>query len=194
MQSEEDGRRAHTGRRRNEAARRAILDVAVELLGRSGGEPVTIDTIAAAAGVGKQTIYRWWPSKGAVLLEALAERADGDIPLPDTGTLEGDLTAFVTATFAVSGHPRTAAVLRGTMAEAQRDPSAGERMRAFIAVRRATLRTLFDRADLRPGTDVDLLVDQIYGVLWYRILVGHAPLDARAAAALARTVAAAAQE
>ncbi|MEV4003650.1 TetR/AcrR family transcriptional regulator [Actinomadura sp. NPDC049753] len=187
-------RRPHTGRRRNEAARRAILDVAVELLGGTGDTPVTIDTIAAAAGVGKQTIYRWWPSKGAVLLEAVAERAGEDIPVPDTGSLHGDLRAFLRATFRAVGHERTVSVLRHAMAEAQRDPHARDHMRAFIAGRRAVLRGLLERArdrgEVSTATDLDLVVDQAYGVLWYRILVGHAPLSETEADALARGLAA----
>jgi AcrR family transcriptional regulator len=188
-----DPRRPHTGRRRNEAARQAILDVAIDLLGRPGEGPVTVDTIAAAAGVGKQTIYRWWPSKGAVLLAALAERASEDIPVPDTGTLRGDLEAFLTATFRAAGNPRTASVLRNTMAEAQRDPHARESMRDFIAGRRAVLRGVLERArdrgETAPGADLDLLVDQAYGMLWYRVLTGHAPLGDAEAAALARALA-----
>ncbi|MQY07983.1 TetR/AcrR family transcriptional regulator [Actinomadura macrotermitis] len=190
MEHEETERRPHTGRRRNEAARRAILDAAVELLGSADEGPVTIDRIAAAAGVGKQTIYRWWPSKGAVLLEALGERAETDVPAPATGSLGGDLAAFVAATFRAAGNPRMAAALRGAMAEAQRDEPAGEVMRAFIARRRQALREVFERADLAPGADVELLIDQVYGVLWYRILVGHAPLGPAQAAELARSVAA----
>ncbi|MES9541640.1 TetR/AcrR family transcriptional regulator C-terminal ligand-binding domain-containing protein [Actinomadura sp. NPDC000600] len=185
-------RRPHTGRRRNEAARRAILDVAVELLGGTGDTPVTIDTIAAAAGVGKQTIYRWWPSKGAVLLEAVAERAGADIPVPDTGSLHDDLRAFLRATFRAAGHERTVSVLRHTMAEAQRDPHARPHMRAFIAGRREVLRGLLERArdrgEVSPATDLDLVVDQAYGLLWYRILAGHAPLSEEAADALARAL------
>ncbi|WP_141583776.1 TetR/AcrR family transcriptional regulator [Actinomadura sp. WMMA1423] len=186
-------RRPHTGRRRNEAARQAILDVAVELLGGTSDTPVTIDTIAAAAGVGKQTIYRWWPSKGAVLLEAVAERAGEHIPVPDTGSLHGDLEAFLRATFRAAGHERTVAVLRLAMAEAQRDPHAREHMRAFVDGRRGVLRGLLERArdrgEVSPGTDLDLVVDQAYGVLWYRILNGHAPLSGDTAEALARALA-----
>ncbi|WP_242886269.1 TetR/AcrR family transcriptional regulator [Actinomadura litoris] len=189
-----EARRPHTGRRRNEAARRAILDVAVDLLGRPGDTPVTIDTIAAAAGVGKQTIYRWWPSKGAVLLEAMAEHAGTAIPVPDTGTLRGDLEAFLTATFRAAGERLTATVLRHSMAEAQRDPHAREQMRALIETRRRVLRGILERArergEVSAGTDLDLMVDQAYGVLWYRILTGHAPLDDAQAAELARALSA----
>ncbi|GAA0212718.1 TetR/AcrR family transcriptional regulator [Actinomadura nitritigenes] len=187
-----DSRRPHTGRRRNEAARRAILDVAVDLLARDDGTPVTIDSLAAAAGVGKQTIYRWWPSKGAVLLEAMAERAGTDIPVPDTGTLRGDLEGFLAATFRGAGQRLTATVLRHSMAEAQRDPHAREHMRAFVESRRRVLTGLLERArdrgEIAAGADLALMVDQVYGVLWYRVLVGHEPLGDAQAAELARAL------
>ncbi|WP_156766937.1 TetR/AcrR family transcriptional regulator, partial [Mycobacterium sp. E796] len=67
-------RRPHTGNRRNDAAERAILQAAAELLADGGG-PISVDAIAERAGVGKQTIYRWWPSKSAVLLDAMIHRA-----------------------------------------------------------------------------------------------------------------------
>ncbi|WP_019631350.1 TetR/AcrR family transcriptional regulator [Actinomadura atramentaria] len=187
-------RRSHTGRRRNEAARRAILDAAVALLGAADGTPVTIDTVAAAAGVGKQTIYRWWPSKGAVLLDALAERAAAEIVPPDTGDLAADLAAFVRATFETARRPGTLAALRGTMAEALRDAHAGELMRAFAERRRAALRAVLDaaraRGEIRADADLELAADQVFGVLWYRCLVGHAELDAASADRLAAAVAA----
>ncbi|MEU5879498.1 TetR/AcrR family transcriptional regulator [Spirillospora sp. NPDC047279] len=187
----EESRRPHTGRRRNEEARRAILDAAVELIGRDEG-PVTIDTIAAAAGVGKQTIYRWWPSKGAVLLEAMAERATADVPVTDTGSLAGDLDAFLLATFRSAGTGRTAPLLRMVMAEAQRDEQVAEVMRDFIAKRRAALRGVLERAggrgEIRADADLDLMVDQAFGVLWYRILIGHAPLGENEARELGRSL------
>ncbi|MFG2002785.1 TetR/AcrR family transcriptional regulator C-terminal ligand-binding domain-containing protein [Spirillospora sp. NPDC048911] len=163
----------------------------MELIGRDEG-PVTIDTIAAAAGVGKQTIYRWWPSKGAVLLDALAERATAEIPVGDTGSLAGDLETFLLATFRSARTGRTAVLLRTVMAEAQRDEQAGEAMRDFIARRRTALRGVLERArerdEIRPEADLDLMVDQAFGVLWYRILVGHAPLGEREAKELSRSL------
>ena len=91
-------RRPHTGRRRNEAARDAILSAAYRLLSQPGTEALTIESIAAEAGVGRQTIYRWWPSKGAVLADALARHAQVVVPNRDTGSFTGDLTAFLTDT------------------------------------------------------------------------------------------------
>ncbi|GHI05889.1 hypothetical protein AQI88_33190 [Streptomyces cellostaticus] len=181
--------RPHTGRRRNEAARRAILDAALELLADADGAPVSVETIARAAGVGKQTLYRWWPSKGAVLLDALADRAAQDVPAPDTGTLRGDLRALAVATFEASQRPPAAPALRTLVREAARAPHLAELLRTFTESRRAAVREILergrDRGELPGDRDVDLLVDQFYGFFWYRFLLGHAPLDAATAERLA---------
>ncbi|WP_371516414.1 TetR/AcrR family transcriptional regulator [Kitasatospora sp. NBC_01300] len=177
--------RPHTGRRRNEAAHQAILDAALQLLAESDGTPVTIDAIARTAGVGKQTVYRWWPSKGAVLLDALTDRADQDVPGPDTGTLRTDLHAFIATTFDGSQRDTTAPALRTLVREAARDPHLADLMQTFTATRRTALRDLLargrERGELADDTDLDLIVDQVYGVFWYRFLLGHAPLDATVA-------------
>lgn len=158
------------------------------MAGRSGAE-LTVDAIAAAAGVGKQTLYRWWPSKYAIVLEALVERARAVVPMPDTGTLAGDLAAFLEATFAGASNAHTASMLRMLMAEAQRDPKAAAVLHGFTESRRATLREVVERGRTRgetvPDADLDLLVEQVFGVLWYRIMVGHASLDAVSAERLA---------
>ncbi|MET8627415.1 TetR/AcrR family transcriptional regulator [Kitasatospora sp. NPDC004669] len=181
--------RPHTGRRRNEAAHRAILDAALKLLAESDGTPVTIDAIARAAGVGKQTVYRWWPSKGAVLLDALTDRADQDVPGPDTGALRTDLRAFIAATFDAAQHSTTASALRTLTREAARDPHLAELMQSFVGTRRTALRGLLsrgrERGELAGDTDLDLIVDQVYGVFWYRFLLGHGPLDETVAERLA---------
>ncbi|WP_224756278.1 TetR/AcrR family transcriptional regulator [Streptomyces sp. col6] len=183
------GVRPHTGRRRNEAARRAILDAALRLLGEGDGDPVTVETIARAAGVGKQTLYRWWPSKGAVLLEALAERAEQTVSAPDRGDLRSDLQVVVAATFAEAQQPPVGPALRTLAREAARDPQLAALMREFTERRRAALREVLERGrergQLEPGRDLDLMVDQIYGVFWYRFLLGHAPLDDATATVLA---------
>ncbi|MEU8030164.1 TetR/AcrR family transcriptional regulator [Streptomyces sp. NPDC049099] len=179
--------RPHTGRRRNEAARRAILDAALELLADADGAPVSVETIARAAGVGKQTLYRWWPSKGAVLLEALTDRAAQEVPAPDTGSLRADLRELAVATFEASQRPPSAPALRTLVREAARDVHLAELMRVFTQSRRAAVRAVLERGrergELPADRDLDLLVDQFYGFFWYRFLLGHAPLD-RAAAEL----------
>jgi len=183
-------RRPHTGRRRNDAAREAILDAAFRLLSAPALEPLTIDAIAAEAGVGRQTIYRWWPSKGAVLADALAHHAQVVVPERRTGSLAGDLAAFLVDSFAgLDSQEGYADRLRQIVAEAQHDEHVARVLADFTAVRRASLRALLSRGqaagELAAGADLDMLVDMAYGVLYYRLLVGHAPLDETAARSLA---------
>jgi AcrR family transcriptional regulator len=186
-------RRPHTGRRRNPAARQAVLDAAALLLARPDGAATSIEEIAKASGVSKHTIYRWWPSKGAVLLEAMVEEAREEAAVPPAGAVAADLESYLAATFTAA--ERAAPLLRSAMAEAQRDPRAAEGMRQFTAARREELRHLLQagqsRGELPSDTDLDLLIDLVYGLLWYRILVGHAPLTADVAARLTRTLTAA---
>ncbi|KAA9153864.1 TetR/AcrR family transcriptional regulator [Amycolatopsis acidicola] len=185
-------RRPHTGRRRNEAAREAILAAAAGLLAH-GEVGISVDTIAAAAGVGKQTIYRWWPSKGAVLLEAAVAQAEIQAPVPDTGSLGQDLDVFLVATFRTVAANKS--LLRNAMAEALRDDAAAKVLKEFAVSRRAALAEILERAQQRGVAieDRDLTLDQAFGVLWYRILFEHDELDEQAAerlaAALARSAA-----
>lgn len=181
--------RPHTGRARNEAARRAILDAALELVAQDERTVVSVDAIAARAGVGKQTMYRWWPSKYAVLLEAISEKARLEVPVPETGRLDEDLRQFLIRSFRSAREPGTGAVLRTIMSEAQHNAEAMRLLREFTEGRRAALRRILangrDRGELRKDADLEMVVDQAYGVLWYRILVGHAPLSRPAAGRLA---------
>jgi AcrR family transcriptional regulator len=189
---EEEGKtlnRPHTGRRRNEAARAAILAATVDLLRDGGLGNLTIDAIAQAAGVGRQTIYRWWPSKGAMLAEAMGLQAASVVPPRDSGSFEHDLTAFWTDSFRALADPAQARGVRDLAAEAQHDEHVAEALAGFTAQRRAALRAVLqrgvDQGCLSPGVDLDLLVDLGYGFLWYRLLVRHRPLDDQAAQDLA---------
>ncbi|TQF06113.1 TetR/AcrR family transcriptional regulator [Kitasatospora acidiphila] len=188
--------RPHTGRRRNEAARQAILDAALRLAGAADGASVTIDAIARAAGVGKQTVYRWWPSKGAVLLDALIDRAGQDVTVPDAGTLHDELRSFVATTFEAAQQDPTSAVLRALLRESARDPHLADLLQRYTATRRAVLHALLERGrargELATGADLDLMVDQVYGLFWYRFVLGHGPLDAPTAERLTATLLAAA--
>ncbi|MCW2916052.1 MAG: putative HTH-type transcriptional regulator YdeS [Actinomycetia bacterium] len=184
--------RPHTGRRRNDAAHEAILDAAMRLLTTAGGEPVTVDTIAREAGVGKQTIYRWWPTKGAIFLEALTRHARIEVPSPDTGSLPADLEQFLTATFHGANEPATASLLRTLAAEASGNPYVAELLREFTQTRRDALNTILERGqgrgELAADTDLGLMVDQVYGLLWYRLLLGNAPFTPGLAKRLTRTL------
>jgi len=185
----DDGpRRPHTGRRRNDAAKAAILDATFRLLSGVETEALTIDAIAAEAGVGRQTIYRWWPSKGAVVADALARHARVVVPARDTGSFTQDLAAFFTDSFAGLENDSLANTLRQIVAEAQRDEHVARVLADFTAARRSALRALLERGrsagELSAEADLDMLVDMAYGVLYYRLLVGHAPLDEKAARSL----------
>lgn len=175
------------GRPRSDASRRAILAAALAELETHGYSALTVERIAARAGAGKQTVYRWWPSKAEVVLDALLDRAENAILVPDTGSLESDLEEFLAATFR-ERHQRP--VLVGLMSEALRDQTFRNAFRdRFLFARREALRTVFDaatrRGELASTADVELLIDIAFGVLWYRLMVEHAPLDARLAAQLA---------
>ena len=187
--------RPHTGRRRNEAAREAIIDAAIGLLQDVGYEGFTIERLARDAGVGKQTIYRWWPSKAAVIAEAVGTRAQHTIPLPDTGALGTDLREFFQTTFRQSEDPKILSELKSMMVASIENPEAARPFYEFLASRRATLRVLLERgaarAEIAADADLDFLTDLAYGLLWYRGLVGHRPLDEEAARKLAGALVAA---
>jgi AcrR family transcriptional regulator len=174
------------GRPRSDAVRAAILDAAIAELHEHGYAALTIEAIAARAGAGKQTIYRWWQSKADVVLDAMLEIAARRIRVPDKGSLEADLGTFLVDTFRQQD---LRPIVAGLMAQAQLDPVFAESFRErFLFARRAALRGILlaarERAEIRADVDVELILDVVFGVLWYRLLVQHAPLDAKAARAL----------
>ena len=170
------------GRRRSEESRLAILIAALELMGEVGYAGLTVEGIAARSGTGKQTIYRWWPSKADVLLEAMVTKADMYVPIPDEGSYPADLRAFLHASFALAHRPPVADGLRALMAEAQIESAFGERFRAsFLQHRRDALGTILDRAqsrgELPPGLSPGTITDIVFGTIWYRLLATRQVLD-----------------
>jgi AcrR family transcriptional regulator len=184
--------RPHTGRRRNEAARLAILEAALGLL--ASGEGLSVERLAAAAGVGKQTIYRWWPTKAAVVIEAMNHAAELRIPDANTGSLGGDLERFLVAMFTAARDPTVAAALRTLAIEATADPVAKEILRGYATERRKAFRTLVDRAvargEIARPEDGNLAAEQAFGVVWYRLLISGDATDSRTARRLAHELAA----
>lgn len=169
------------GRPRSEAARRAVLGAAVELVEEAGYSALTMEGIARRAGVSKQTVYRWWSSKAAIVLEALNEGAAAIAPLPDAGTLAEELGAFVRRSV-LGARGRTARLLVALMAEAQLDQAFAPSFRTgFLAQRRAVMVKLLARARARGeiGADLDLefIVELFFGALWYRLLAASGPVD-----------------
>jgi AcrR family transcriptional regulator len=165
------------------------LDAAAELLAAGQSASITVAAIAERAGVGKQTIYRWWPSKSAVLLDAMIHRARQIAPAPDSGDLHTDLRVFLRSTFAAA--PDNRSLLLGALREALADAATMDRLAMFTAARRDELAGILDRAltrgqiTQRPKT----FVDQAFGLLWYRMIFAHEPLDEQSADALAGALA-----
>ncbi|RJL25105.1 TetR/AcrR family transcriptional regulator [Bailinhaonella thermotolerans] len=185
---------AKRGRKRSEESRQAILGAAFELVDEVGYAALTIEGIAARAGCGKQTIYRWWPSKAHVLMEALAAEGELGVTTADHGSYAADLRAFLRDTFRLGGEPRIAGLLRVLIAEAQIDPRFGEVFRAgLLERRRDALRVVLDRAgergDLPSRPAPDTVLDIVFGVLWYRLLAIPQPLDDALADDLTATLA-----
>lgn len=169
------------GRRRSDQAHRAILQATMEILKQEGYRAMTIEAIAARAGVGKKTIYRWWPSKAAIVLETLITATETNAPFLDTGSLKGDLLSYFERSLP-GLQDESGKLLRGLAAEAQLDPEfAREFHRVFIVPRREALVALLKRAvqrgELAADTNLDALADMIYGAKWYRFLLYPAPLD-----------------
>jgi AcrR family transcriptional regulator len=170
------------GRPRSEPARQAILTAAADLLLTRGLAAVSMDAVAARAGVSKATIYRWWPTKETLALDALYEQLTEPTPeAPDTGTLRGDLLVLLTGWIERVGERPFGRVIGALITEAGTDPVFGKLYRErYVEPRRAQARTIFSRAmgrgEIAVGTDVEAAIDLLYGALYHRLLHGHAPL------------------
>jgi AcrR family transcriptional regulator len=146
---------------------------------------VSMDEVAERAGVSKATIYRWWPSKETLALDALYHEWDSARPEPsDTGSLRADLLALLRPWIQRVRARPYGRVVAELVAEAQTDPEFASIYHArFVAPRReparALLRRAIDRGELHPDIDVDLALDLVYGPLFHRLLHGHAPLNDR---------------
>ncbi|MFI5862347.1 TetR/AcrR family transcriptional regulator [Streptomyces sp. NPDC051546] len=172
--------------RRSDRSRRAILDAALALVGEVGYNKLTIEAIAARAGVGKQTIYRWWPSKAAVLLDASLALAgdaqpEGAWRFPDTGDLAADLKSVLRATVDEFADERYAAPARALTAAGATDPELGARfteqlLEPQLALYEERLRSAREAGQLPPDTDLRLTVEMLLGPLTYRWLLRTAPL------------------
>jgi AcrR family transcriptional regulator len=176
------------GRPRDEVARARILEAALELLEESPFADITTDAIAERAGASKATIYRWWPNKAAVLIEALREEVAHELPFPDTGNLREDVRLQL-RNFVKLLTGRRGRIFKAFIAAAQSDP---EVARTFEQVwrtpRRATAKAGFERRRgtcVRDDVNLDLVLDVLYGPLYYRVLVGHGPLSEKYTDALA---------
>jgi AcrR family transcriptional regulator len=141
-----------------------------------------VDAVAERAGVSKATIYRWWPSKETLALDALVEWADKGVSARDTGSLRGDLLALVGPWVEEVRNRSFERVMAALLTHVQTDAQFAENYRThFLQPRRepmrAALQRAIERGEVRADVDLELAVDAIYGPLYHRLLNGHAPLD-----------------
>jgi AcrR family transcriptional regulator len=170
-------------RRRSKHSHRAIVDATRELLVERGYRELTIEGVAARAGVGKQTIYRWWPSRAALVLEAYLSGSDVVTPPAETGSVREDVRALLGWLVAVLAEPSGGPVVAGLVADMQHDAQLAEGFRRDVvpARREAMLAALErgrERGELRADADLELAVDALHGAVFYRLLLSGEPLDA----------------
>ncbi|WP_405779741.1 TetR/AcrR family transcriptional regulator [Streptomyces sp. NBC_00859] len=176
------GRRHHGNRHgRSEIARHAVLEAADDLLAEKGFAGVTMEGIATRAGVAKQTIYRWWSTKTAVLMDAFLQDVTEEPPLPDHGDVARDLRDHLERLGFFLGASDPGAVFRALMAQTQHDPVfAGEFRTRYLDEQRSRDRLPLERAvrrgELPADFDVAAETDQIVGPLYYRVLVTGEPV------------------
>lgn len=174
------GEQAGPGRPRSERATRAILEAAIDGLAEDGFEGLTMEGVAARAGVGKATVYRRWSSKPE-LVRAAVEAFVSEIEIPDTGSVREDLLVLEREAVAVY-RGRPGHLMPGLVSAMARHPDLAESVREdFLRARRAALRTVLtrgiERGELRSGIDLELALDFLGGPLFYRLLVTGGPLD-----------------
>jgi AcrR family transcriptional regulator len=170
------------GRPRSERARRAILAAAAEMLLDQGVARMSMGAIAERAGVSKATIYRWWPSKEMLALEALLDWTVGSAAESDTGNLREDVLAHVVPWVREIRKRPFGRVIAALVAEAQADEEFAAVYRThFVEQRRVPLRLAFERAiargEVSARLDVEAAIDLIYGPIYHRVLHTHAPLS-----------------
>jgi AcrR family transcriptional regulator len=171
------------GRPRSEQSRVAILRSTLELLAQTGFSGFTIEEVAARAGVGKATVYRWWPHKGALIADAFANSTTSKLRFPDTGSLVKDVSRQMRQLVEVFSSPR-GRIVSAILAAGQGDAEVIEAFRErFLKPRRqeayATLRRGILRGELSKGVDLDLLLDSLYGPIYMRFLIRHDRLTPR---------------
>lgn len=176
------------GRRRCLAAKEAILSATMKLLEKKPLREVTADAIAQLAGVSKATIYKWWPNKSLVALEAFLSRVQSHVVTPDTGSAQKDFTLQLKALVRFFNSP-SGRLYSQFIAEGQFDPAFLMQYRErFLQARRDEVRVMWkrgvERGEIRSKIDGDIALDLIYGAAIFRLLTGHSPLNDKEAEAM----------
>jgi AcrR family transcriptional regulator len=184
--AEATGRSRRPGRPRDARNDRAILEATLEILREHGYRGLTIDGVAAKAGVGRPTVYRRWPSKPALVVAALVDSSRLAVPAPDTGSLRRDLIAIQRHQVELMNSPDNRRVTAGLIADLTNDPDLAESyVTQYLAPRRATVWQVLqrgaDRGELAPDVDFAFVYDLLVGPLFMRAVVWGEQLAADAA-------------
>jgi AcrR family transcriptional regulator len=158
--------------------RKAVLRAAYDLLAEGGLSRFTIEGVAARSGVARTTIYRWWPSKGALAMEGFLQATAQDFHLPPTDSVIVDMRAMLRSVARImAGMPGR--IIRGIVAEGQSDPETIEAFKeGYVGPRRAELRAMLERGiangELRADLDVEMVSFGLFGPLYLRMLLNEA--------------------
>jgi AcrR family transcriptional regulator len=187
---EEKKARKSIGARRNPASAEAILEAAEAVLGETGHAGFSIEAVARRARAGKPTIYRWWPSKAALLLDVYQRQKR--FAYPDTGNLEEDITGFLGSLLANWRDTATGPIFRSVIAEAQADGTAAKALAAYAAGRRAETGKMIERAKARGevADDIDpaVVADLVSSFAWVHLLTDRLDVDERELRAAASAI------
>lgn len=169
------------GRPRSENARQAIFRSTLKLLRKTGFDQLSIEAIAAEAGVGKATVYRWWPSKGALVVDAFALSTEDELHFPDSGSVYRDMSFQMNRFLGVLHSPR-GCIVRAILGAGQSDPDLLEEFRKrLLRPRRQeayeALRRGMERGELPENLDLDAVLDTLYGAIYMRFLIRHDKLS-----------------
>jgi AcrR family transcriptional regulator len=171
------------GRPPSNRARVAMLDAARQLLSEGGPAAVTMEGVAARAGVGKPTVYRWWPDRHALTMAALMEHGEDHAPNRRSRSPKEALRRQLRTVVERFSTPVGRHVTTLLAASDQESELSKAFRNHFVLARRAEGRELLREAiaagELRPDADVEVALDLLYGAIFFRLLLGHAPLDAR---------------
>lgn len=180
--SETPNPRRGRGRRPAAEVRAEVLAAAGRLLLTDGIQAVTFERIAKESGASKTTLYKWWPSPGALAAEAYFARSEPDLEFPDTGDLHADLVAQLTAFVRLLTTGGAATPIAELIGAAQTDPDlAAAWTRTYAHPRRELARRRLEAArhagDLADDADLDIVIDQLWGACYHRLLVLRVPLE-----------------
>lgn len=152
-----------------------IFAATLKLLTEKGYDSLTIESVAAESGVNKTTIYRWWPSKDALLAATIVASQPLAFAVPDTGSLRGDLLTLAHGIAGLLTADRTASIIAAVFSAAPSRPELGEVAQAFFTDRLARERPIFQRAiergELPPSADPQAIMDMLAGSIWFRVLL-----------------------